>query len=64
MVKSVYLLEKSKNIDLEENEGYYDEKRMLNVIIKNGKEIPVISTDKILIAETKSFSRRGDDDDE
>lgn len=64
MVKSVYLLEKSENLDLEEKEGYYDEERMLNVVVKDGKKIPIISSDKILITGTKTFEAPGDDDDE
>jgi len=62
--KIVYLLEESKILDLEENEGFYDEERMLNVVVRNGEKIPLISTDKVLITETKSLDENGDDDDE
>jgi hypothetical protein len=62
--KTVYLLENSKILDLEENEGYYDEKRMLNVIVKNGEKIPLISSDKALLSETKTLKAPGDDEDE
>ena len=64
LVKSVYLLENSKNLNLEEIEGYYDEKKMINVVLKNGKKIPIISSDKILITETKTFEAPGDDEEE
>ena len=64
MDKIVYLLEESKILDLEENEGFYDEERMLNVVVRNGEKIPLISTDKVLITETKSLDENGDDDDE
>jgi len=62
--KIVYLLEESKILDLEENEGFYDEERMLNVVVRNGEKIPLISTDKVLITETKTKAAPGDDDDE
>ena len=64
LMKNVYLLEKSGNLDLEKKEGYYDEERMVNVVVKNGEKIPIISSDKLLIAETKTFEAPGDDDDE
>jgi hypothetical protein len=64
MEKIVYLLEDSKILDLEENEGYYDEKRMLNVVVKNGEKIPLISSDIVLITETKTKAAPGDDDDD
>jgi hypothetical protein len=64
MDKVLYLLEESKILDLEENEGFYDEERMLNVVVRNGEIIPLISTDKVLIMETKTEAAPGDDDDE
>lgn len=64
-MKNVFLLENSRNLDLEKQEGYYDEERMINVVVKNGKKIPMISSDKLLITETKTAAGPvGDDDDD
>ena len=64
LMKNVYLLEKSGNLDLEKKEGYYDEERMVNVVVKNGEKIPIISSDKLLITETKTKAAPSDDDDD
>lgn len=61
-MKNVYLLEDAKIYDLEKNPGYYNEKRKMNIIIKNGKEIPLISSDVKLSTNSKTLKAPSDDD--